>query len=183
MGQKEIIIRKVWRSEIKSVTMFLFLCFATVFLSQMLPFTVLRGDLIKLDSVAVYLKLPLFWLLPAFIYSTLLFRMYDVCYTMTQTGVEARSGIISLRTVLTRVRYEDILSIEVVQGLLDRLFDVGIIEISTAATGGVEILMDGVPHPRDIQNTLLAERDRRQQLARQEFEKTKSPAEIERNFG
>ncbi len=162
MPKGDIAIPKVWRSEIKGVVIFLFLTGAALFLSNKFPLSVLRGELFRYGDTLVYLRLPLFWLLPAFVLGGLLVRMYDVSHVMSAAGLESRTGIVSVRQVVTKVRYEDIRGVEVVQSVLDRLFDVGILEVSTSATGGVEIIMEGIAHPREVQETILAERDRRQ---------------------
>lgn len=165
MPQGELTIPKVWRSEIHGVVIFLFLVGAALFLSWKIPQSVLKGELFPYGDSVVYLRLPLFWLLPAFVLGGLLIRMYDVRYTMNSGGLESRTGIVSVRQVVSKIRYEDIRGVEVVQSVLDRVLGVGILEISTAATGGIEIILEGVAHPREVQDTILAERDRRQKVA------------------
>ena len=158
---KQTVIPKVWRSEATSVLLFLFLCWTSIYLSHHFPATVLKGSIFESDSSRVFLTLPLFWLLPAFVLGTALYRIYDVRYLMGDSGLEAQSGVLSLRLVKTKVRYEDILSVEVIQGLLDRILQVGILEVSTSATGGVEVILEGVASPRALQEILLTERENR----------------------
>lgn len=161
-AEHRIAIPKVWRSEVKGIVLFLASLAIALYLSKLFPWSVLKGDIWRSSSTIVYLKLPLFWLLPASIFCVLMFRMYDVRYAVTPNGIESRTGILALRQVLVHVRFEDIRAIEVVQSLLDRMLDIGMIEISTSATGGIEILLEGIAAPLDVQNALLAERDERQ---------------------
>lgn len=165
MAKGEIVIRKVWRSELKRVIVFFVLCGGSIAFSRLLPASVIRGVLFRYGDTTVYLALPLFWLVPFCFLSLLLVKIYDCRYLISSRGIEAREGILSLNQTVTRVRYEDIRGVETVQSIWDRVLDVGKLEISTSATGGVEIAMHGVASPKEIQDVLIGERDRRQQLA------------------
>ena len=88
-------------------------------------------------------------------------RIYDVLYTVDAKGIQARVGILSLHQRVIRVRYEDIRTVETEQTLLERFLDVGDVEIATAATGSVEIVLNGVAAPHEIRKMVQAERDRR----------------------
>ena len=158
-----MIIRKAWRSEWVLITLFLITAVASVQLSVTLPWSVIRGNIWREQSLQIFLRLPIFCLMPAFLLGLAFVRVYDVKFVADDAGLMARYGIVSLSRKVVKIRYEDIRAIEVVQSLTERVLDVGIIEISTSATGGIEIIMEGVSQPRFIQEFLLGERDRRQQ--------------------
>jgi uncharacterized membrane protein YdbT with pleckstrin-like domain len=139
--------------------LFLLSSIATVQLSEALPWSVLRGDIWREGNTQIFLHLPLFWLLPAFFIGLACVRIYDVRFTLSENSLEALYGIVSLRRKVVRLRYNDIRSVEVIQSLLERALNIGIVEISTSASGGIEIIMEGVSHPHFIQELLLGARD------------------------
>ena len=167
--KKETVIAKVWRSELKLLSAFVFFSILSV-----LAFSEFHGNrllfptapLFTIGSTTIYARLPLLWFVPFLTLGFAAYRIYDVRYSIDGQGIEARVGILSLKQSITRVRYEDIRSIETEQTLLDRLLDTGTVEISTAATGQVEIRLAGISAPEEVQNMLQRERDSRQKAAR-----------------
>ncbi|MBX7144682.1 MAG: PH domain-containing protein [Oligoflexia bacterium] len=165
MGQeKQVVIHKVWRSEIERVVVLLLLCVASVILSHYFPGTIITGELITIDHTQFDLKLPLFSLMPVVAFMDLIARVYDVRYVLDARGIESREGIVSFSQRISRVRFEDIRLVEFDQTLLERFLEVGDIKIGTAATGDVEIFMEGIEAPKEVQAMIQAERDIRQQL-------------------
>ncbi|HHI71459.1 MAG TPA: PH domain-containing protein [Rhodobacteraceae bacterium] len=69
-------------------------------------------------------------------------------YIVSPEGVEARAGIIARDSV--QVRFSDIRSIGLRQGLIDRLLGVGTLEFSSAGTGGVDVRFINIPSPMKI---------------------------------
>ena len=65
--------------------------------------------------------------------------------TITDRRIILRKGILSKR--INEVRHVDIRNVRVSQGLLQRLLDVGKLELSTAAQAGIELAVSGIPHP------------------------------------
>jgi uncharacterized membrane protein YdbT with pleckstrin-like domain len=110
------------------------------------------------------MTLPLFALMPLIAFGDLISRIYDVRFTLSAEGIEARVGIVSLKQTVTRIRFEDIRLIEIDQSLLERFLDVGNVLIGTAATDSIEVYMEGMVAPAEIQRMVQAERDKRQQL-------------------
>lgn len=161
---KHVIIHKVWRSEIERVVILLLLCMAAVILSRYFPNTIIVGELITLGDTRYDLSLPLFALMPVIAFMDLIARVYDVRYILDSRGIESREGIVSFSQRISRIRFEDIRLVEFDQTLLERFLEVGDIQIGTAATGGVEIFMEGIEAPREVQAMIQAERDIRQQL-------------------
>ncbi len=154
-----MIINKTWRSELLLVALFLLTSIAAVQLSHALPWSVIKGDIWREQHTQIFLHLPLFWLLPAFFLGLACVRIYDVKFTLAENSLEALYGIVSLKRKVVRLRYDDIRSVEVIQSLLERALNIGIVEISTSASGGIEIIMEGVSHPHFIQELLLGARD------------------------
>jgi len=163
-NEGSIPIPKVWRSEIGGIVIFgLSLVFA-VGLSKLFPGTILVGELLPMGLSIFYLKLPLCWLIPAICWIHLVFRVYNVQYSADTRGIQAVVGILSLNQRIIRVRYEDVRSIETDQTVVERMLDVGDVEIGTAGTAGVELTLAGVGAPKEVQEMIQAERDKRQRL-------------------
>ncbi len=77
-------------------------------------------------------------------------RLKCLCTTLTVTPQRTilRHGILARSTV--EVRHRDVRSIEVHQGILQRLFFTGDIAVGTAATAGLEIVAGGIPNPQRV---------------------------------
>lgn len=177
----EVLIPKVWRSEVSRLILFFILSAISVVLSRQYPDTVITGKLFTLAGKTFWLSLPLFWLAPFFALMELAVRIYNVRFKVDGRGIEAQSGILSFSTSITRVRYEDIRSIETDQSLIGRFLDVGDVLIGTAATSGIEIAFHGVEAPREIQEMIQRERDRRLSSSRPPpVKKREEPAPKER---
>ena len=162
MSSGVIIIRKVWRSEAIALLGFAVLGVATAVLSRRFPGLVVRGELFSVGGSTLRLALPVLWLVPAGWLAMIAFRIYNVRYVADTRGIEAYRGILSLSQQITRVRYEDVRSIESDQSLLERLLDVGTVQVGTAASTGVEMLLEGIAAPKSVQEFIQNERDRRQ---------------------
>lgn len=165
MTTGSIIIRRVWRSQAVALVVFGLLSVAAIVLSKMFPALVVRGDLLEVSGTKVRLALPLLWFGPALWLGMIVFRIYNVRYVADGRGIEVYDGILSLGQQITRVRYEDIRSIESDQTLLDRLLDIGTVQIGTAASTGVEMHLEGIAAPKSVQEFIQNERDRRQLVA------------------
>lgn len=169
-----IAIPKVWRSELVLLVLYVASCGAAAILSLKFPQSVVQGPLVSFSSSTLQLALPLFWLIPLTLCFLLLFRIYNVRYSADARGIEAVSGVLSLKQTITRVRYEDIRSIETDQTVIGRLLDIGDVEVGTAATAGIEIILRGVSAPKEVRDMFQAERDKRDRLAQRES----SPAAV-----
>lgn len=167
MIRSELVIPKVWRSELKGVGLFLFFSVLAIFLTNTFPGSVIVGRLFTIGGYTLVLALPLWWFIPFVTLMNSIIRIYDVRFVIDNRGIESRVGILSLQRGLIRLRYEDIRSIRLEQTLLERLLDIGDVEISTAATGGVEIVFQGIAAPEEVQDMLQRERDSRQKRAGQ----------------
>jgi len=166
LERRTIVIPKVWRSEVPRLIVLALLAVASVVLSQLFPWSVLTAPIGSIGGYQVSLSLPLFWLLPLMGFFEVAFRIYNVRYLIDARGIEARIGILSLNQSITRIRFEDIRSIETHQTLLERILNVGLIEMGTAASAGVELVFRGVARPKEVQDMLQRERDVRVRLNR-----------------
>jgi uncharacterized membrane protein YdbT with pleckstrin-like domain len=157
-----VVIPKTWRSESTLICVFVVLAVTSIYLSYELPGSILSGKLVAFGTFSIDLHLPLFWLFPLFTLLLAIFRIYNVRYLVDDKGIETRVGVLWTQQHIVRVRYEDVLSIETHQTLLERFLSIGVVEVATAATGGVEIVMEGIGAPFEIQEMIQAERDARQ---------------------
>ncbi|HPC18618.1 MAG TPA: PH domain-containing protein [Kiritimatiellia bacterium] len=78
-------------------------------------------------------------------------------YTITSKRVMAKTGIISRH--IGEVGIKDIRSINVNQGILERIFGVGTVEIASAGTAGVEVKFVGVSNPVHIRDLIRQQKD------------------------
>jgi uncharacterized membrane protein YdbT with pleckstrin-like domain len=158
-----IVIPKAWRSEITLLCVFIILTITSIYLSYELPGSIISGELFSIGGYALELRFPLFWLFPFGTLFLAVFRIYNVRYTVDERGIETRVGVLWTHQNIVRIRYEDILSIETTQSLLDRFLCIGNVWVGTAATGGTEIVMQGIGAPFEVQEMIQGERDIRQQ--------------------
>jgi uncharacterized membrane protein YdbT with pleckstrin-like domain len=166
MGQgEELVIPKVWRSELKLILVFFIACVLSIILSRHFPGSVITGEVISIGSTKLVLSLPLYWLIPAITLMSAVVRIYDVKYVVDGSGIETRIGILSLHQRVTRIRFEDIRSAETEQSISERMLDIGDVFIGTAAQAGIEIAMEGIASPEEVQDMIHRERDRRQKLS------------------
>ena len=154
-----IVIPRTWRSEWLSLLIAVFLSIVSIFLSKVLPWSVVKGDLITFFGYEYFLHLPLFWFIPAIAFSNAMYRVYNVRYSVHSRGVECEIGILALKRRVTRLWYEDIRAIQVSQTIIERFLGIGTLEVGTAATGLTEVMFKGIAAPEEVQEMLQRERD------------------------
>ena len=167
MAERQIKVERVWRSQLSRLMLFLLFSPICVWLSNKFPETVISGPLFRFDESVLMLSLPLLWFVPAYFAFACILTIYDVKYTLDVRGIEAKIGILSLSQSITRIRYEDIRSIDSRQTLTERMLGIGTIEIGTAASAGLEISFEGISNPLDLQKKIQVERDTRLRKAAQ----------------
>jgi len=74
---------------------------------------------------------------------------------ITTRRVIVKKGIVSKYT--NEVRISDIRNVKVSQNVMQRLFNVGRLEVSTAGTGGVEIYISGIVDPQHVADIIRAQ--------------------------
>jgi uncharacterized membrane protein YdbT with pleckstrin-like domain len=82
--------------------------------------------------------------------------VYSTRYTVTSERVIQRNGLISRRT--SQVEITDIRNVQVKQGILQRIFGVGDVGVSTAAQAGLEIEFKGIRSPQVVADAIRARR-------------------------
>lgn len=161
MKKKYILIPRVWRSEFFSIIFFMIASVASIYLSEHFPNTLINQKVMLSDNWGLDINFPLLWLIPFFTFLVMVTRIYNVRYSLNATGVEAIEGRISLWQKSALIKYEDIRGIATRQSLFDRILDIGCVTIGTAATGRVEILLEGIASPSEVQDLIRRERDAR----------------------
>jgi uncharacterized membrane protein YdbT with pleckstrin-like domain len=141
------------------------MAFLAIVLSELFPWSIIEGELFKVGETSYRMALPLFWFMPLITIGTAIFRIYNVRYTITKRGIEFEKGIIELRIKLIRVWFEDIRTVQKNQTILERILDIGSIQIGTAATGTLEITLRGLAAPDEVLEMIQRERDNRQKTA------------------
>lgn len=167
MSEGQVVIPKVWRSEIGSLMIFFVSSIACIFISWRYPATVVRGRLFTIGDTTFFLSFPVFWILPFVILCWTMLKIYNVRYVVDSRGIEACEGIFAVNQRITRIRYEDIRSIETEQSITERLLDIGDLEMGTAAQADVEVTFHGIAAPHEVLGMVQRERDRRQKLSGQ----------------
>ena len=72
--------------------------------------------------------------------------------TVTDERITLRKGILSKFT--NEVFHTDIRNVQLDQSFFQRLFDVGTIAISTSGQEGIEISVQGIPHPQNVRDLI-----------------------------
>lgn len=168
MSSGVVVIPKAWRSEVPSAILFVVLCPLAYILTTYLPWTIVTGPLFEFDGIRINLSLPLAIFLPAWALLRGIYRIYNVRYAIGARGIEARHGVLNLSQRVVRIRFEDIRAVEVKQSVLDRLLDIGKVELSTAASSDTEVVMTGIAAPFNFRQVVQLERDKRQAILRRE---------------
>lgn len=73
-------------------------------------------------------------------------RCYGTTLTITEKRTTSRKGILSKKT--NEIKHSDVKQLKVSQGVLQRIFNVGTVELASAGTAGVEINEAGMPKPQ-----------------------------------
>jgi hypothetical protein len=74
----DIRIMKTWRSEIVTVFVFIIMAALAIFLSELLPWSIIEGELFKFGETSYRMTLPLFWFMPLITIGSAIFRIYNV---------------------------------------------------------------------------------------------------------
>lgn len=112
---------------------------------------------LKLDIRPSWMAYLWYYVLVIFIFPPILAVLKH-----STTRLQLREGILSVESgILSKDRrsapVEDVVTVDVHQGALQRAMGVGDIMIATAGTGGWEFRFPGVPHPERIAAVILGE--------------------------
>ena len=98
-------------------------------------------------------------LISAFVFAVSFFRSMATKLTVTNHRSTLRKGILTKRT--TELLHEHVCSVNMSQGIFDRFYNVGRIDISTAASGIAEISVSGMRDPEKIKQLIQQYQRRR----------------------
>ncbi len=73
-------------------------------------------------------------------------RCYGTTLTITEKRTTSRKGILSKQT--NEIKHSDVKQLKASQKVLQRIFNVGTVELASAGTGGIEINEPGMPNPQ-----------------------------------
>jgi len=148
-------LRPAWRSMIRQFTLLLLGMLFALFPTGML-LHVLQINPDYVASIARFGTTPMISMLglmtAASVGAYILYERYAHYYTVTPELVESRYGIISRKTV--RAMYAHIRSVDVDQGIIERLLNVADVKIVTAATDEAVIKFRGMCSPMELREEL-----------------------------
>jgi len=150
-----------WRSRLGSLILFFVLAIAAIRFSYEFTSLVVHGELFTIGDTSFIMSMPVLMFIPGYVLARVLLFMYNARYIIDERGAEAQVGLVALRLRQIRLKYEDIRGVRTDQSILDRILNVGTIEIGSAMTGEIEIRMVGVDNPRAVQILICKERDKR----------------------
>jgi uncharacterized membrane protein YdbT with pleckstrin-like domain len=78
-------------------------------------------------------------------------------YTLTNRRVMSKVGIISRQVHEVGIR--DIRAINVKQGILERVFGLGTVEVGSAGTAGIEVKFVGISSPVGVRDMIRRQKD------------------------
>lgn len=95
---------------------------------------------------------PLRWamIVPIILVLEVTRRYYNDLYVVESDRVFHYAGRLSARYVVPTIRYSDIRAIQVNQGIIERILNIGDVHISTAAQDRAELSLSGVHSPRKL---------------------------------
>lgn len=73
-------------------------------------------------------------------------------FVVGQTGITLKQGIIARETL--QVRFSEIRTIGMKQGIFDRLLNIGLLEFTSAGSDGVDIRFHNIANPKSVRDTL-----------------------------
>lgn len=78
----------------------------------------------------------------------MLYRHYSWRFSIANGGIESRHGIVARE--VNSIRISDVRNINVKQKLFERLFLIGDVEFSSAASDGAEVIFKDVSRPMRV---------------------------------
>ncbi len=128
---------------------------AAVMLAELkLSVTVIEQVLVYLSWTLHYVgAVIVLWAVIAVVFAMLANR-----YLLTSAYVESQYGIIARRTA--RVELDAIRTVNLKQGIIDRLLNTGSLLFSSAGTAGVDVVFARIARPRDLEREVNARRRR-----------------------
>jgi len=150
MADPQLEMRPAWRNQI-----FMFIILAFLILSAV-SVTFAEGNG---SDAATGSSSAVVWLIAAFTALVIVWRRYSWKFSIDSVRVSSHHGIIA-RNQKT-VRIQDLRSVSLQQGLIQRLLNVGNVAFYTAGSASAEVLYRGIKNPaivRDDVQRMLDER-------------------------
>ncbi|MCB0352557.1 MAG: PH domain-containing protein [Bdellovibrionales bacterium] len=146
LGGSVLEVKRTWRSILGHLVSTLLAFLVVYVLIRLFGSARFETDLPIIRSLSVH------WLLvvPLLFLAETLRVHHDDLYIFEKTKVTHQGGRLSLTYSVPVIYYRDIRSITVRQSLWGRIFDYGIIELSTAAQGETEMFIEGVGTPDEL---------------------------------
>lgn len=96
--------------------------------------------------------LTLCFLLGIFLIVYKILECKNIQYAITNKRVRVKHGIVGRK--ITEIRIRDIRSVVMQQSVIERIFKLGSIAISTSGTAGYEVVLKGISQPEKIRRGL-----------------------------
>jgi membrane protein YdbS with pleckstrin-like domain len=159
---ERIVIPRVWRAEWGTLVALIIASLVAFLVSETALRGTLREILLSKGLATITEFLWLVWCIPIGLFLRGAYRIYNVRYSVDARAIEMRRGILSFQQSITRIRFEDIRSIEARQTVFEQMLGIGNIAIGTAASSGLEIGFSGIANPREVQQVIQQERELRE---------------------
>ena len=150
-----------WRSKLGKLLLFFIFSILAIRLSLEFDEMVIRGELFTIGNTIFFMSMPILMAIPGYILARVLLYIYNCRYIIDERGVEAQIGLVALRLRQIRLKYEDIRGVETQQSIVERILNIGTVEVGSAMTDVIEITMKGIANPRAVQILIGNERDKR----------------------
>lgn len=85
-------------------------------------------------------------------------KVLSSAFTVTRTHASQRHGLIARR--ISEVALADVRNIQVNQGVIQRVLEIGDVGISTAGQSGLEVVFRGIAEPQSVADRIRAQRQR-----------------------
>lgn len=151
-----------------------------LFLISVVVVYVINVAFAELPSVVRLVLMSPRWLaiIPAALLLNIIRIHHDDLYIFSLKGVTHYEGRLSLSSSVPYVKYADIRSLRVRQGVWGRVFGYGDLDLDTAANNDVELSISGIIAPQELQElieelrhhnlTTLLEKEKSQETAKNE---------------
>ncbi len=140
------VLYRSWLSLIPNLVLFFFLCFLSVFVSNIFPETIFRVP-VELLGGRYEIQMPITGLILAIAFIRPLILVYDAHHEIKCHHLSTTTGILSFRKKFAEIRFGYARGVEVHQGIIDRIFNVGDILVGSAMTAEPEVIMKGIYNP------------------------------------
>lgn len=154
-------IRGNWPEIILAVSMILVVYFLKDLLVQGYADMVTTATTEQIMAFSAFMNKTGFWvtiLTCLTLYARILFVQHNEKLFLGKTYVEMHRGIIARKR--TRISLEHIRTVDTNQGVIDRLLNIGSIEVATAGTADSELVVNRILDPIEVRNAIKQQQQR-----------------------